>query len=61
MYRNLVVNLHQADLREDTTTRELVEIIFNVTDGVAVGTGTGVQRSIVTARTPTVVLLRHDM
>jgi hypothetical protein len=61
MYRNLVVSSHQVYLREDATTRELVGIIVNVTDGVAVGNGTGVQRSIVAAGTPTVVLLRHDV
>jgi hypothetical protein len=61
MYRNLVVRPHQIDLREDYTTRELVGIIVNVTDRVAVGNSTGVQGTIVTAGTPTVVLLWHDM
>jgi hypothetical protein len=61
MYRNLVVSPHQVDLREDAKTRELVGIIVNVTDGVAVGNGMGVQRSIVAAGTSTFVLLRHDV
>jgi hypothetical protein len=61
IYRILVVSPRQVDLREGVTTRELVGIIVNVTDGVAVGNGTGVQRSIVAAGIPTVVLFRHDM
>jgi hypothetical protein len=35
--------------------------VMNVTGRVAVGNGSGVQRSVVTAGTPTVVLLGHDM
>jgi hypothetical protein len=58
---NLVVCPHKIDLREDVTTRKLVGVIMNVTDGVAVGNGSGVQRSIVTTRTPTVALLGHDL
>jgi hypothetical protein len=32
-----------------------------VTDGIAIGNGSGVQRPIVSAGTPTIVLLGHDM
>jgi hypothetical protein len=38
-----------------------VGIVVDVTDGVAIGNGPGVQRSIVAAGTPTVVLLRYDI
>jgi hypothetical protein len=35
MYGNLVVSPHQVDLREETTTGELVGIVMNMTDGVS--------------------------
>jgi hypothetical protein len=40
----VVVCPHQIDLGEEATTRELVGIIMYVTDGIAVGDGSGVQR-----------------
>jgi hypothetical protein len=61
MDRNLVVCSDQIDLGEETATRELVRIVMDVTDRVGVWNGTGVQCSIVSAETPTVALLGHDM
>jgi hypothetical protein len=48
------------DLRENARTRELVGVVMYVSEGVAVGNGSGVQHSTVSARTPTVVL-GHDV
>jgi hypothetical protein len=48
----VVVCPHQIDLGEEATTREVVGIIVDVTDGIAVGDGSGVKSSIVTAWTP---------
>jgi hypothetical protein len=59
--RNLIVCSDSIDLRENARTRELVGVIMYVSDGVAVGNGLGVQRSIVSAGTPTVVVLGHDV
>jgi hypothetical protein len=59
--RNLVVCSDWIDLRENARTRELVGVVMYVSDGVAVGNGSGVQRSIVSAGTPIVVLLGQDV
>jgi hypothetical protein len=56
MHGNLVICPHKINLGEEATTREV-----DVTDGIAVGDGSGVKSSVVTAWTPTVVLLGHDM
>jgi hypothetical protein len=56
---NLVVYPYQIDLGE-ATTRELVGVIMYVKDGIAVGNGSGVQRSVVSTGTPTVVFLGHN-
>jgi hypothetical protein len=61
MHGNLIVCPHQIDLGEEATTREVVGIIVDVTDGIAVGDGSSVKRSIVTEWTQTVVFLGHDM
>jgi hypothetical protein len=61
MYGNLVVSSHQVDFGKDGTTEKLVGVVEDMTDGVAVGDCPGVQSSVVTAGTPTVVLLRHDV
>jgi hypothetical protein len=58
---NLVVCPYQTDLGEEATTKELLGVIMYVTDGIAVGNGSGVQRSTVSAGTSTVALLGHDM
>jgi hypothetical protein len=38
-----------------------VRVILNVTNWIAVGDGPGVQRSVVSAGAPAVVLLWHDV
>jgi hypothetical protein len=58
---DLVVSSHQVDFGEDGTTEELVGIVTDMMDGVAVGDGPGVQRSVVAPRTPIVVLFGHDV
>jgi hypothetical protein len=60
MHGNLVVCPNQIDLGEEATTREVIGVIVDVTDGISVGNGSGVKSSIGTAWTPTVVL-GHDM
>jgi hypothetical protein len=45
MDRNLVVCSNQIDLEEEATTWELVRIVMDVTDRIAIWYGTGVQRS----------------
>jgi hypothetical protein len=49
--RYLIVRSHE----------KLVGVIIYMADGVAVGGGPGVQRSVVAAGTPTVVLLGYDV
>jgi hypothetical protein len=61
MHVNLVVCPRQIDLGEEATTREVMGVIVDVTDGISVGNESGVKSSIVTAWTLTVVLLGHDM
>jgi hypothetical protein len=53
---DFVVCSHQVDLGEDGTTKKLVGVIMDMTDGVAVGDGPGVERSVVAAGTPTTAL-----
>jgi hypothetical protein len=57
MHGNLVVCPHQIDLGEEATTREVMEVMVDVTDG----NGSDVKSSIVTQWTSTIVLLGHDM
>jgi hypothetical protein len=57
MDRNLVICSNPMDLGEETATGELMIVVMVVTDRIAVWNGKGVQRSIVSAGTPTVVLL----
>jgi hypothetical protein len=59
MYGNLVVGFYQVDLREQTTPRKLVRVIMYVADGIVVWNSSGVQRSIVAAGSPTVILLGY--
>jgi hypothetical protein len=61
MQWNLVVCPHQIDLGEEATTREVVGIIVDVSDGMTVGESSGIKSSIFTAWALTVVLLGHDM
>jgi hypothetical protein len=42
MHGNFVVRSHQVDLGEDGTTKKLVGVVMDMTDGVAVGDGPGV-------------------
>jgi hypothetical protein len=49
MGRNVVVCSHQIDLGEETATRELMRVVMDVSDRIAVWNGMGVQRSIVSA------------
>jgi hypothetical protein len=60
MYGNLVVCFHQIDLGEETTEK-LSGVVVDMSDGIAVGDGTGVQYSVVASGMPTVVLLGYDM
>jgi hypothetical protein len=61
MHGNLVLCSHQIDLGEKATTREVMGEIVDATDRKSIGNGSGIKSSIVTAWTPTVVLLGHDM
>jgi hypothetical protein len=56
--RNLVVGPHQVDLGEDTTTRDLMGIVMDMPDRVGVRYSPGVEGSVVTAGSPTVIFLR---
>jgi hypothetical protein len=57
----LVVSSRQVDLSEDGTTEKLVGVVMDMPDGVAVRNGTEVKGSVISAGTPTVVLLGHDV
>jgi hypothetical protein len=57
----LVVCPHQIELGEEATTRELVGVTVDVTDGIAVEDGSSIKSSIVTIWTTTGFLLGHDM
>jgi hypothetical protein len=61
MNGNLVVCLHWIDLGVKATTREVMEVIVDVTNGISVGNGSSVKSSVVTAWTRTVSLLGYDM
>jgi hypothetical protein len=50
----------QVDLGEDGTTEKLVGVIMDMTNGVAVGEGPGVECYIIDAGTFTIVL-GHDV
>jgi hypothetical protein len=54
---NLVVCSHHIDFGEDRTTEKLVRIVVDMTDGIAGGNGACVERSVVAAGSPTVVLV----
>jgi hypothetical protein len=58
---DLIICSHQVDLREDGTSEKLVGVVMEMSHGVAVGDGPGVECSVVAAGTPPVVLLGHDM
>jgi hypothetical protein len=53
------ISLGRINLGEETATRELMRVVMEVTNRIAVRNGTGVQRSTVSAGTPTIVLLGH--
>jgi hypothetical protein len=57
MHGNLVVCPHQIDLGVEGTTREVMGVIVDVTDG----NGSDVKSSTVTTWMSTVVLLGHNM
>ena len=48
---------YQVDLREDCAARQVMCVVVNVPDGVAVRDGPGVEGSVIPARSPTVVFL----
>jgi hypothetical protein len=54
---DLIVGPHQVDFGEDATTGELVGIILDVPDGIAVWYGAGVEGAVIAAGSPAVVLL----
>jgi outer membrane lipoprotein SlyB len=56
---DLVVRSHQIDFRKDGATGKLAGVVVDMVDGIAVGNGPGVQRSVVAAMTPTIVLLGY--
>jgi hypothetical protein len=57
----LVVRSHQVNLGEDGTHEELMGVIVDMTDGVAVWDCLGVECPVVAARAPTVVFLEYDV
>jgi hypothetical protein len=57
---DLILCSHQVSLVEDGTTEKLVGVIMDMTDWVAVRDGSGIECSVVAARTPTVFLV-HDV
>jgi hypothetical protein len=60
MNRDLIVRPDKVDFREKVAARE-VGIVMDTTNGVTVGNTTRVERPIVPAGTPTVVLFRNDV
>jgi hypothetical protein len=61
MNGELVVVSHQVDFGKDGGTEKLAGVVVDMADGVAVGNVPGVQRSVVAAGTPSVVLLGYDV
>jgi hypothetical protein len=59
--RDLIVGPYQINLCEDATTRDLICIIMNVSDRIAVRYSTGVESSIIAAGSPTVIFLGYYM
>jgi hypothetical protein len=49
---NFVVCSHQIDFGEDRTTEKLVRVVVDMADGIAVGNGACVERSVVAAGSP---------
>jgi hypothetical protein len=58
---NLVVSYHQVDFGEDGRTENLVGVVMDMPDGLAVENGTGVEGSVIATGTPPVVLLENDV
>jgi hypothetical protein len=58
---DLILSLHQVDFGEDGKTEKQVGVVVDMTDWVAVGNGSGVQRSVVAAGTPTVIPFWYDV
>jgi hypothetical protein len=58
---DLVIGSHQVDFGKDGATEKLVGVVVDMADGVAVGNGPGIQRSVLSAWAPTVVLLGFDV
>jgi hypothetical protein len=58
---DLVVSFHLVDFGEDGTTEKLVGVVMAMTDGLAVGNGTGVEGSVIATGTPSVALLGYDV
>jgi hypothetical protein len=58
---DLFVCSHQVDLGEDRTTENLMGVIMDIMDRIAVGGGPSVECSVVTAEMPTVIIYGHDV
>jgi hypothetical protein len=57
MHGNLMIYPYQVDLREDSTACQVVWMVVDVPDRVAVRDGPGVEGSVIPARSSTVVFL----
>jgi hypothetical protein len=57
MDRDLIVGPYQINLCEEATTRDLMCIIVDMSDRIAVRYGTGVESSLIAAGSPTVIFL----
>jgi hypothetical protein len=58
---NLVVCSDQISFGKDRTTEKLARVVVDMTDEITVGNGACVERWVVAARSPTVVLLGKDV
>jgi hypothetical protein len=59
MDRDLIVGPHKNNLCENATTRDLMCIIMDVSDWIAVWYGMGVESSIIAAGSPAVIFLGY--
>jgi hypothetical protein len=58
---DLTVCSHQVDLGKDETTEKLMGVVMDMTDGLAIGNGPGVECPVGATGSPTVVLLGYDV
>jgi hypothetical protein len=56
-----MVRPQEVDFGESGAAKNVMGVVVDMPDGVAVGDGTSVERSVVTAWTPAVVLLLDEM